>query len=113
MKNLQLFSLKPARDQVQELNERLGGKWTVDDHDVLVEFYVRDLAAIEGIINDPDFLKLQEEEAPYIDTDRAPIGASLGWVEVYAEQGQIVNVTKDGKPAYGNLDLGAGAGAGV
>ena len=70
---------------------------------------MRDLAAVEGIINDPDFQKLQSEEAPWIDAERAPIGASLGWVEVYAEQGKVVNVTTDAKPAYGKLDLGVPA----
>ncbi|KAH6648737.1 hypothetical protein BKA67DRAFT_538754 [Truncatella angustata] len=104
-----LFSLKPARDQVQKLNERLGGKWVVDNHDVVVEFYVRDIEAVEGIINDPDFQKLQSEEAPWIDAERDPIGASLGWVEVYVEQGKAVNVTKDDKPAYEKLDLGGDA----
>jgi hypothetical protein len=66
---------------------------------------VRDLAAVEGIINDPDFKQLQAEEEPWIDAERSPIGASLGWVEVYAEQGKPVNITKDAKPAYGKLDL--------
>lgn len=102
---MQLFSLKPARDQVQKLNERLGGRWVVDDHDVLVEFYVRDLEAMEGVINDPDFQKLQAEEAPWIDAERNPIGASFGWVEVYLDQGKVVNVTKDQKPSYSKLDL--------
>ncbi|KAF1980477.1 hypothetical protein BU23DRAFT_562817 [Bimuria novae-zelandiae CBS 107.79] len=106
---IMLFSLKSARDQVQELNERLGGgKWTVDNHDVVVEFYVRDLAAVEGIINDPDFQKLQSEEAPWIDAERVTIGASLGWVEVYVEQGKVVNILKDEKPAYGELVLSVG-----
>lgn len=91
------------RDQIQELNERLGSKWTVDSHDVVVEFYVRDLAVVEDIINDPDFQKLQSAETPWIDAERVPIGASLGWVEVYLEQGKVVHVTEDEKPAYGKL----------
>lgn len=93
------------RDQIQGLNERLGGKWTVNSHDVVVEFYVRDLAAVEGIINNPDFQKLKSEEAPWIDAERVPIGASLGWVEVYLEHGKVVHVTEDEKPAYGKLDV--------
>lgn len=72
---------------------------------MIVEFYLQDLDAAEAIINDADFQKLQSEEAPWIDMDRTPIGATLGWVEVYVDQGKIVNIT-DGKPSYTPLDLG-------
>ncbi|KAK7711085.1 hypothetical protein SLS57_008175 [Botryosphaeria dothidea] len=104
-----LFNLTATREAARELNERLGKKWVLDDHDVVVEFYLRDLEAVQRIIADPEFAKLQEEEAPWVDTERSDGGvvAHLAWVEVYVENGKVVHVGSDGKPTYARLDLGA------
>lgn len=105
----QLFNLTATREAARELNERLGKKWVLDDHDVVVEFYLRDLEAVQRIIADPEFAKLQEEEAPWVDTERSDGGvvAHLAWVEVYVENGKVVHVGSDGKPTYARLDLEA------
>lgn len=74
--------------------------WVVDDHDLTVEFYFRDINAVFKVAQDPEFKALQAEEAPFICRDRAV--ASLGWVETYIEDNRIVNVGDDGKPLYGS-----------
>lgn len=92
------------QDAGQKLNLRLGGRWAIDDHDVRVEFYLRDLESLISMVEDPDFKALQEEEAPYVSSTRQ-IVASVGWVEVYVEHGKVVHLGLDGKPTYPDFQV--------
>lgn len=47
---------------------------------------------------DADFQALQAEEGPFVSGERAEI--SLGWVETYVREGQVVNVDEAGKPTF-------------
>ena len=78
-------------------SERLQNGWTVDDHDLTVEFYFRDIAGLVTVSTDPDFIALQSIEGPFI--SKKGIVARLGWVETYVADEQVVNLL-DGKPQY-------------
>lgn len=105
-----MFTLQPARDALGKLNAKLGSNWVVDDHDVVVEFYLRDVSALVDILDDSEFQALQAAEGPWVDAQRGGIGASLGWVEFYIENGKPVNANPEGKPTYEDLDLSANNG---
>jgi hypothetical protein len=47
---------------------------------------------------DADFQALQAEEGPFISGEGAEI--SLGWVETYVSDGQVVNLDEAGKPTF-------------
>ncbi|KAI0973109.1 hypothetical protein F4678DRAFT_427954 [Xylaria arbuscula] len=100
-----MFTLQPARDALSKLNAKLGSNWVVDDHDVVVEFYLRNVSALVNILDDPEFQVLQAAEGPWVDSQRGGISASLGWVEFYIENGKPVNSSPGGKPTYERLNL--------
>ena len=79
------------------MNNRRNRGWVVDDHDMTVEFYFKTFADLAKITNDPEFQKLQQEEEPFI--NRTHTVVSLGWVEQYVMDGQVVNI-QDGKSTY-------------
>lgn len=61
-----------------------------------VEFWFRDIANLAAAVADPDFRALQADEGPY--SSKIHVEASLGWVEQYVADGQVVNFTEYGKP---------------
>lgn len=66
-----------------------------------VELYVPDLQTLRGIASDPEFASFYHLEEPYL--SRRHVVATLGWVEVYVEDGKVVNVTDGGseyRPEY-------------
>ncbi|KAJ4346819.1 uncharacterized protein N0V89_010751 [Didymosphaeria variabile] len=71
--------------------------WTVDDHDFEVVFYVRSMEQLGALLADPDFQKLMGDEADMCDPGRAEL--SIGWEEMFVEDGKVVNV-EDGTSAY-------------
>jgi len=93
------------------MNNRRNRGWVVDDHDMTVEFYFKTFADLAKITNDPEFQKLQQEEEPFI--NRTHTVVSLGWVEQYVMDGQVVNI-QDGKSTYPDFkhltDLASAAG---
>jgi hypothetical protein len=76
------------------MNNRRNRGWVVDDHDMTVEFYFKSLEELGKITNDPEFQKLQQEEEPFI--NRTHTVVSLGWVEQYVMDGQVVNINEGG-----------------
>jgi len=79
-----------------------------------VEFYFKTFADLAKITNDPEFQKLQQEEEPFV--NRTHTVVSLGWVEQYVMNGQVVNI-RDGKSTYPDFkaltDLASAAGTPV
>lgn len=71
--------------------------WDIDDHDVEVSVWVRDIETMKNIIADPDFQAITATETHVIDNSRGTLRA--GWEEVYIEDGKIVEVS-DGYGAY-------------
>ncbi|KAJ4293578.1 hypothetical protein N0V90_008861 [Kalmusia sp. IMI 367209] len=64
--------------------------WTVDDHDIELVFYLRNPEQIGALMADPDFQELMKAEVHLVDQERANI--SIGWEEVFVEDGKVVNV---------------------
>ena len=63
-----------------------------------VELYLPDMATLKAIASDPEFASFSELEEPYI--SRRHVVASLGWVEVYVEDGRVVGFDSEGNSAY-------------
>ncbi|THC88590.1 hypothetical protein EYZ11_011955 [Aspergillus tanneri] len=82
---MELRDMACVRALSQEFNTHLWGKWTIDDHDVQVEFYLRSL------------------ESPFVSGNN--IVANLSWVEAYVQNGQVVNLGSDAKPTYPSFDV--------
>lgn len=76
----------------------MGANWIIDQHDMTVELYFRDMSTLRAIASDPTFASFHHLEEPYI--SRKHVVATLGWVEVYIEDGKVVNLTEDGTPTY-------------
>lgn len=98
----QVFTPLSVRQTMEEMNRRRNRNWVVDDHDMTVEFYFRSFAELAKVTNDPDFQRLQTEEEPYI--NRTHTVCTLGWVETYVENGQVVNVGQDDRSLYGSWE---------
>lgn len=94
----QFYSTDATRGALERFKRALGADWTLDQHDLTVELYVRDLATLRAIAADPEFASFGAVEEPYL--SRRHVVASLAWVEVYVQDGKVVNVAKDGTPAY-------------
>lgn len=71
--------------------------WKVDDHDIVISFYVRKLEDFFKIVTDPEFQELYGEESEIVAQDKGTL--TIGWEEVYIEEGKMVNVS-DGKSEY-------------
>ncbi|KAI2625008.1 hypothetical protein GGR54DRAFT_629455 [Hypoxylon sp. NC1633] len=93
----QIYTPPPFRAVLEEMSRRGNRGWVVDDHDITAEFYMRSLADLERVRNDPDFKALQAAEGPYVNLVHTV--ATLGWVERHVEGGKAVNV-QDGKSTY-------------
>ncbi|GAB1212629.1 hypothetical protein ATERTT37_001773 [Aspergillus terreus] len=104
----QVYSTQAARDALDAFRRSLGADWTIDQHDLTVELYIRDLQTLRNIAADPEFASFYHLEEPYL--SRRHVVASLGWVEAYVEEGKVVNVTDEGseyRPGFGEF-VGSG-----
>lgn len=72
--------------------------WEIDDHDLEVSVWVRDVETMAKIVTDPDFQALTTMETHIIDVLRGTLRA--GWEEVYVEDGKIVEVPVGGYGEY-------------
>lgn len=68
----------------------------IRDYDLQVEFYFRDMATLSALAADPDFQAMQALEGPIV--SRTHVEQSIGWVEMYVQDGRLVNVSESGKP---------------
>ncbi|KXJ85214.1 hypothetical protein Micbo1qcDRAFT_128419 [Microdochium bolleyi] len=93
-----VFTPASFRQASKQLNAALGDKWVIRDYDLQVEFYFRDMATLSALAADPDFQAMQALEGPIV--SRTHVEQSIGWVEMYIQDGKLVNVTADGKPTY-------------
>lgn len=90
----QHFTPSTMRDVLRDACTRLQNGWAVDDHDMTVEFYFRNIHGLVTVATDPEFVALQSIEGPYM--TKAGIVARLGWGEAYIESRQLVNLNEDG-----------------
>lgn len=69
--------------------------YSIDDHDLQIEYYFRDVSSLLAVSVDEDFKALHVEAAPYVRLDETTV--SLTWVEVYLEGGKLVNLVPNGE----------------
>lgn len=72
--------------------------WVMDDHDIQISVWVRTTEQMFNVIMDPDFQALVGEADAVIDNDKAHVVA--GWVEVYVDEGKVVNIDEKGETMY-------------
>ena len=85
-----------------KLNNQRGNPWVVRDYDAQVEFLFRDMETFFKGASDPDFQALQAEEEPWISRIHSEI--SVGWLETYVNDRNVVNVRDDGKPDFATFE---------
>ncbi|KAK8094856.1 hypothetical protein PG997_001541 [Apiospora hydei] len=86
--------------------------YPVSTHDLEIEYYFRDVASLLAVSADAGFRALHVECEPYVDL--AATTVTLTWIEVYLEDGRLVNVDQEGRSAqlsFGELaDVGVAEG---
>ncbi|KAK8077177.1 hypothetical protein PG996_003347 [Apiospora saccharicola] len=74
-------------------------------HDMEIEYYFKDAQALLDVSGDEGFKALHIECEPYVNLARTTV--TLTWVEVYLEDGRLVNVDAAGKsmqPSFAELN---------
>lgn len=79
----------------------LGLPWKVDDHDMVIEYYFRNVSELLAVSADADFKALHVDAMNFITIDNTTL--SLTWVETYLEDGKLQNVGEDGKSLYASF----------
>lgn len=69
--------------------------YAIDDHDLQIEYYFRDVSALLAVSGDEGFKALHVEASPYVRLDQTTV--ALTWVEVYLQDGKLVNIGPDGE----------------
>ncbi|KAH9903786.1 hypothetical protein F4778DRAFT_99637 [Xylariomycetidae sp. FL2044] len=69
--------------------------YKINDHDIEIEYYFRDVGCLLALSADKDFKALHVECEPYVDLSTTRI--TLTWIEVYLEDGKLVNIGPEGK----------------
>ncbi|KAL9621008.1 MAG: hypothetical protein Q9160_004526 [Pyrenula sp. 1 TL-2023] len=64
--------------------------YPIDEHDLMIEFYFRNVDSLLAISADEDFKNLHTECEPYLQQDRTTVTTT--WIEVYLENGMLVNI---------------------
>ena len=89
--NRQTFNTASTRALLQSMKL----PYTIDDHDLQIEYYFRDVSSLLAVSADEGFKELHVEAIPYVRLDNTTV--ALTWVEVYLEDGKLVNIGADGK----------------
>lgn len=79
--------------------------YPVNNHDMEIEYYFKDVESLLRVSADEGFKALHVECEPYVDL--ATTTVTLTWVEVYLEDGRLVNVDAAGKstqPSFAELN---------
>lgn len=69
--------------------------YSIDDHDLQIEYLFRNVSSLLGVSADDDFKALHVEATPYVRLDQTTV--ALTWVEVYLEGAKLVNIGADGE----------------
>lgn len=72
--------------------------YKVNDHDLEIEYYFKDVATLLAVSADQEFKDLHLESEPYVRHDTSTV--TLTWIEVYLEDGKVVNVNPAGESLY-------------
>ncbi|KAK8133685.1 hypothetical protein PG984_005697 [Apiospora sp. TS-2023a] len=87
------------------LAESMQLPYPVNSHDMEIEYYFKDVQSLLDVSGDEGFKALHAECEPYVDL--ATTSVTLTWVEVYLEEGRLVNVDAAGKsmqPSFAELN---------
>lgn len=69
--------------------------YSIDNHDLQIEYYFRDVSSLLAVSDDEGFKALHVEATPYVRLDETTV--ALNWVEVYLQGGKLVNIGADGQ----------------
>ncbi|KAI5928490.1 hypothetical protein F4810DRAFT_705431 [Camillea tinctor] len=75
--------------------------YKVNDHDLKIECYFKDVANLLAVSADEEFKKLHIDSEPYVRHDTATV--TLTWIETYLEDGKIVNTDPEEKSTYASF----------
>lgn len=68
----------------------------------MIEFYFKDLESLIAISEDEDFKALHVDCIPFINMETTVI--SLAWIEVFLDNGKVVNVSPEGKSLHPSFE---------
>ena len=88
--------------ETQALVNSMKLPYQVNDHDLEIEYYFKDVASLLPVSADEDFKALHVEAVPYIRMETTKI--TLTWIEVYLEDGKLVNIDSQGKSAQPSFE---------
>ncbi|KAJ6785631.1 hypothetical protein PWT90_00504 [Aphanocladium album] len=77
--------------------------WSIDEHDVIIEYYYKDIEQMLAISGDNDFKAMHVECEPYINMDNTVI--SITWVEVFIEDGKLANINSAGETVHAPFEV--------
>ncbi|EMR67563.1 hypothetical protein MGN70_009731 [Eutypa lata] len=87
-----------SSSSAQELAKSMKTPYKVNNHDLEIEYYFKDVAHLLAVSADQEFKDLHLESEPYVRHDTATV--TLTWIEVYLEDGKMVNVSAEGESLY-------------
>ncbi|KAI1100053.1 hypothetical protein F4804DRAFT_58544 [Jackrogersella minutella] len=79
----------------QGLAQSMKLPYKLNHHDLEIEYYFKDVASLLAVSGDEDFKALHVECEPYVNLETTTI--TLTWIEVYLEDGELVNIDSEGK----------------
>ncbi|KAI0193881.1 hypothetical protein F4808DRAFT_354542 [Astrocystis sublimbata] len=82
-------------ESTRALGKSMKLPYKLNDHDLQIEYYVKDVSSLLAISGDEGFRALHVECEPYVDI--ATTTVTVSWVEVYLENGKLVNIDGEGK----------------
>ncbi|RYP74292.1 hypothetical protein DL771_003113 [Monosporascus sp. 5C6A] len=77
------------------LAESMKLPYAIDNHDLMIEYYFKDVSSLLAVSADKDFKDLHVEASPYVQLDTTTV--QLSWIEVYLEDGKLVNIDSRGE----------------
>ncbi|KAI1073634.1 hypothetical protein F5B20DRAFT_497604 [Whalleya microplaca] len=98
------YQLAFSTSSTQELARSLKLPNAIDEHDLRIEYYFKDVSTLLAISADEDFKALHVECYPYIRVDNSTV--HLSWIEVYLEDGKLANIDSEGtslQPSFEEL----------
>ncbi|KAJ8133609.1 hypothetical protein O1611_g12 [Lasiodiplodia mahajangana] len=81
--------------ETRALLTSMGFPYGADDHDLHIEYYIKEPESLVNVSSDERFRALHIECEPYVDMNKITVDCSL--IQVYLENNQLVNIDSEGK----------------
>jgi hypothetical protein len=94
---LQYHSPSAFREVIQSMNNQNNHGWIIENHDFAAEFYFRTFDELTKVALDLELQAMRQEEQGWV--SKHHIVTSLGWVEAFVRDGQVVNI-EGGKSVF-------------